>query len=195
VRGRWVALGAYTAAIYATLPFGPQLGRAFVRTGVGGWLLGPGLVVVVLLGVASTLGALVWRRAPRWAYAALGGAALGYGAALFWLRAQHLERIHLPEYGIAGWLAWRAVRPLCGDGAAYAAAALLAAAIGWGDELLQAVTPGRVYDLRDVLANAIGAGLGVLVIAALRARGSARRGVTAGSSSRRSPRAAGSSPR
>jgi VanZ family protein len=46
---------------------------------------------------------------------------------------------------------------------------LLAVAIGWGEELIQRFVPGRVYDLRDVAANALGALLGLLVLVALRA--------------------------
>jgi VanZ family protein len=52
--------------------------------------------------------------------------------------------------------------------AGYAAAAALAAAIGYVDELIQWILPGRVYDLRDVAMNALGAVLGALVLAALR---------------------------
>src|SRR5439155_15393092 len=104
-----------------------------------------------------------------------------------WLRARHLERTHLPEYGVAAWLAWRAVGPLVlGRVPGYVAAATLGAAIGLGDELLQAVTPGRVYDIRDVAMNALGALLGIVVLAIIRAA------LSGGSSARRSPPAAGS---
>ena len=54
---------------------------------------------------------------------------------------------------------------------AYAAAAGAGAAIGYGDELLQGILPGRYYDLRDVAMNALGAVLGILVLAAARAGG------------------------
>jgi len=169
VRRRWAVLAAYTAAIYATLPVGPQAGRALLRTGVGGWLLGGGAVVVALAGGVALLIVLVRRGAPRHAYVALAAAAVGSWGGLAWLRAQHLERIHLPEYAVTAWLAWWALAPLVsGEALGYAAAAGLAAAIGWGEELLQAVVPGRVYDLRDVAANALGALLGILVVIAVR---------------------------
>ena len=96
---------------------------------------------------------------------------VGYAGGLFWLRTQRLERIHLPEYGVVTWLGWRALVQILGDGPlAYSAAALLATAVGWGEELLQAFVPGRFYDLRDVAANALAAVLGAVTIAALRAR-------------------------
>jgi hypothetical protein len=178
----WGALGIYVTFIYAGLPLGPRIGLAVARTTPGGWLLGPGLPLLAALGTGVLLVLLRRRRAPPWAYGLLVLAAAGYVIAFSWLRTQHLERTHLPEYGIVGCLAWRALAPLVpGPFASYALAAALGAAIGYGDELLQGVLPGRVYDLRDVGMNALGASLGVLVLAATQA-GSA---VSGGSSSRR----------
>ncbi|TMB49379.1 MAG: VanZ family protein [Deltaproteobacteria bacterium] len=157
---RWAALGAYVAAIYASLPFAPRVGLRFLRTAPGSWVLGPGLALVVLAGAAALVLGLRRRGAPARAYAALAVAA----------GAHHLERTHLPEYGIAAWLAWRAIAPLVpGPLAGYAAGAALAAAIGYGDELLQSIVPGRYYDIRDVGMNALGSVLAVIVIAATRA--------------------------
>src|SRR5207247_1036134 len=166
----WVALGAYVAATYASLPFAPRLGLRFLRTAPGSWVLGPGLALVLLAGAAALVLVLRRRRAPARAYAALAVAAGGYALALSWLTAHHLERTHLPEYGVAAWLAWRALAPLVpGPLAGYAAGAALAAAIGYGDELLQSIVPGRYYDIRDVGMNALGSVLAVIVIAAARA--------------------------
>jgi len=168
---RWAALGAYTLAIYATLPWAPRLARPVVRSAVGGWLLGPGSAVLAVAAAGALGLRLRRRRAPARAWAALALALLGAAGGLAWLGGQRIERIHLPEYALAAVLAWRALAPsIAGEGAAYVAAAALAGAIGWGDELLQKITPGRVYDLRDVAANALGAVLGVLALAALRAQ-------------------------
>ena len=167
---RWAMLGLYVAGIYASLPFGPRVGLALLRMSSGGWLLGPGLPLLALTGAGVLLLRLVHRRAPWWAYGVLGGAAVGYTLAFSWLRAQRLERTHLPEYGIVACLAWRAIEPvLPGRFAPYAAAAALTAVIGYGDELLQRVVPGRYYDLRDVAMNALGGLLALLVLAAVRA--------------------------
>jgi hypothetical protein len=186
-RRPWLALALYTAAIYLLLPLAPPIGLALARTAVGHWLLGSGLIVIVGV-LAGTLGVILYRRrAPGWTYPTLLCAAIVYAVAFSWLRAQRLERTHLPEYGVAAWLAWRAVAPLVpGAVPGYAAAATLGAAIGLGDELLQAVVPGRVYDIRDVAMNALGAVLGIVVLATMRA------GLNGGASGRRSPPAAGS---
>ena len=170
MRWRWAALGVYVAAIYTSLPVAPRVGLRLLRSAPGGWLLGPGLPLLGAAAAGMLVLVLRRHRAPVWAYGVLALAALGYGVALSWLNAQRLERTHLPEYGIAAWLAWRAVAPLMPDAfAGYATAAALASVIGLGDELLQGVTPGRYYDLRDVGMNALGAVLGVLVLAAVRA--------------------------
>src|SRR2546422_6006064 len=108
---RWAALGAYVAAIYASLPFAPRVGLRFLRTAPGSWVLGPGLALVVLAGAAALVLGLPRRRAPARAYAALAVAAGGYVLALSWLRAHHLPRTHLPEYGIPARPSWRPVAP------------------------------------------------------------------------------------
>ncbi len=145
------------------------MGRAVQASSLGTWLLGWGVVAIVIAG-ALVIGVRLRRRdATPIAWALTAAAVLGYALALLWLRAIRLERVHLPEYGIAAALAWWALVPRFGDRwPAYVAAAAIAAAIGWGDELVQAVTPGRYYDLRDVAANAVGATLGTIVIAVWR---------------------------
>jgi hypothetical protein len=163
-------LAGYVAIIYSSLPVGPWIGLRLLRIRPGAWVLGPGLAVIAAAGVVALTVVLRRRRAAAWAYAAIAVAAVGYAVALSSLRANRLERAHLVEYGLAAWLAWRALDASApGQPWTYAAAAAIAAAIGYGDELLQAIVPGRYYDLRDVAMNAAGALLGTLVIAALHA--------------------------
>ena len=168
--------------MYASLPFGPRVGLALARNVLGSWVLGPGLPLLAVGGAAAMLVLLWRRRAPAWAYAAIAGAGACYAVAFSSLRAAHLERTHLPEYGIVACLAWRAVAPVVpGTLAGYVVAAGLAAAIGWGDELLQRITPGRYYDVRDVAMNALGAVLAIVVLAAARAGRTRHKAVAAAS--------------
>jgi hypothetical protein len=167
---RWLALVAYTVLVYGLLPYGPALGKAAQQSPVGRWVLGSGALWIIAVGAGVVLLRLHGRGAPRRAYALALVTTAAYGLALLWLKAIRLERIHLLEYGIAAWLAWRALVPSTGDRwLTYVGAAVVGAVIGWGDELVQSVTPGRYYDLRDVQANAVGAGLGTLVVAVWRA--------------------------
>jgi len=171
-------LAGYVAIIYTSLPWGPWIGLHLMRTRPGAWLLGPGLGVVATVGVLALLVVLRRRRAEAWAYAAILIAGVGYAVALSALRANRLERTHLVEYGVAAWLAWRALAATApGEPWTYVAAAALASAIGYGDELLQAIVPGRYYDLRDVAMNATGALLGTLVIAAVHGGKARHKGV------------------
>ena len=74
------------------------------------------------------------------------------------------ERWHIVQYGILGVLCWGAL-PLAGWRRGIAAI-LLAAAAGWLDEGVQYFLPDRVYDLWDVLLNAISGAAGVVVVEA-----------------------------
>lgn len=170
--GRWIALGSYAGAIWTTLGVAPRVANAVLATPVGAWMVGRGAWVLAATAIVVLALGFAYRRASWGAWGLLGLAGAGYVLGLVWLRSQRIERLHLPEYGVAAWLAWRAVAPIAGDGAAgYVAAVLVATGIGWSDELLQTLVPGRVYDLRDVVANALGAALGVVVLAAVRMGG------------------------
>ena len=166
---RWAALAAYTALVYAAIPFTGELGLAFLRTTVGQWVFGPGLVLIVVVGATGVLVWLQRRGAPRWAYALIGITGGAYLTTLHSLAVRPLERIHLPEYGVMAWLAWLAVRGHRTPAwLAYVAAVVITAALGLGEELIQHVVPGRFFDWQDVRLNALSGVLGLLVLAAMR---------------------------
>jgi hypothetical protein len=133
-------------------------------------LLRATLAVAFALAVAA-----VWlwfaRRRPGFAEALV----LLLAGALYFVIGARLpvlqERFHLLQYGLvalafrAAVVARRAVSPAPGrraELAAALAAAVLTAATGWVDELIQGALPNRYYDLRDVLLNA---GSGALALA------------------------------
>ena len=96
-----------------------------------GWHIPIYLLVLVVVGALAIGVRLRRRQAPARAYALGAAAILGYALALGWLHAIRLERVHLPEYGIASLLAWWALVPSLGDrGRTYVAAAALAALTG-----------------------------------------------------------------
>lgn len=73
------------------------------------------------------------------------------------------ERLHLVEYGVLGWmLAWA----MTGIGRwpqSWPVAVALVWVIGWGDELIQAALPNRVYDVRDILLNGFSGVAGLII--------------------------------
>jgi VanZ family protein len=169
-RGAWALLAAVVATTWAALPYMPPLGRAALATPLGAWGAGWGLVA----GGAAGASWLAWRvhraAAPAAVRVLLAATLVGWALALARLPGRPIERIHLLEYAAIGWLGWRAVRAhVAGEARALVVAIALGAALGWAEELVQAVTPGRYYDLRDVAMNALGATLGLATLAVVRA--------------------------
>jgi VanZ family protein len=147
-------------------------------------------MAAAFLGVGGAAVAWAARRGagPReWAtLLAAGGIYAGLAASMEIVQ----ERAHLAEYGILALLFREALAARAAASGAPAAGArarvgpgpgacLLTAAAGWSDELVQAVLPNRVYDLRDVGFNTMAGALAVAaatVLAAARARDRRGRG-------------------
>lgn len=75
------------------------------------------------------------------------------------------EAIHFVEYGILGFLLFRAWRHHMQEPLLYPVAALSLVIIAWADEFLQWLTVGRFWDFRDIRLNLL-AGLVPLVLIA-----------------------------
>jgi hypothetical protein len=69
------------------------------------------------------------------------------------------EAIHFLEYGLLGFLLFRALSLTIRDKSIYLSAFLAGSLVGTADEILQWLTPGRYWDFRDVGLNALAAGL------------------------------------
>jgi hypothetical protein len=162
----WVALGVWTALIFASIPT-IRILQGWVAARFGSALFGYGVMAAVVAGLAWAL-VLLGRARGRIALidlAWLAGIAIVY---VWWTRrlwGQPEEAVHFVEYGVLGVLAWRAIRQRTPDAAAHLAAALLGTLIGTCDEIVQWVVPSRFFDLRDVALNA---GSSALVQLALR---------------------------
>jgi len=123
--------------------------------------------------LASWAGRIAWAWLP----------ALLYMAGIWWLSSMPIalpmpsvplrdKLAHVIEYGLLGLLVARAVRvswPLLNGARALLLAAALTATWGYFDEVHQAFVPGRDANAYDLLADAIGAALGVAIYGALRA--------------------------
>jgi VanZ family protein len=92
----------------------------------------------------------------------LGVCALAFTFA--WRQPYMAEKTHILEYGI---LAWMALRDLDKNKKGVLKSAILAfifaALVGVVDEAFQKLLPWRVFEVRDMLTNALSAALGIAV--------------------------------
>jgi hypothetical protein len=123
-------------------------------------LVTAGLVVILALLLVYCRSALRIRNLPF-----LILVISGYGLAIWYLRVPE-ERFHLLQYGLADFFIACALPDKISGLRRHLAAIALASLVGIGDELIQALRPNRVGDLRDVLINGYAAVLaqGLLVI-------------------------------
>ena len=159
-RRLWVWALATVLAIYGTLGLAGRLATR-IPAEVTGVLFGFGfLVVILVVGLSGWVG----RSGPREAWMRTGVAAV-YGMVLVRMGADGAERTHLFEYGLVALLIHAALLERTRGGRPVAYAGLVAvgstALLGWLDEVIQGVVPGRTYDLRDVGFNAGAAAVAV----------------------------------
>lgn len=170
----WRIAGGISLAIYLSLYPLQFLLDALRARG----LLAPTVAACFALVAGGVVIWLVRRRGGLRAWLALAVAGTLYLALMTRLEVVQ-ERFHLLEYGALALVLRRALaesfaRRWRGRALAWRAgggAILGAALVGWGDELIQALLPNRVYDLRDVGFNALAAALAIGTLAALGAPG------------------------
>jgi len=75
------------------------------------------------------------------------------------LRNAPAEAVHLLEYGLLGFFLFKALIHHVRDKSLYFTASFFALLIGTFDEILQWITPQRMWDFRDVGLNALSGGL------------------------------------
>lgn len=167
-RRLWMAAGVVLVAIYASAVFAESLVRAIGASGYPGIVFAAGFV----LAIATVAGIAVGRRPRAEAWVA-AGVATAYLMVPVRAGVSAVERTHLFEYGLLAVLLHEALDERRRNGARVrvpALAAIAAAALfPWLDEAVQALMPSRVYDLRDVLVNALAAVVAVGALALVRA--------------------------
>lgn len=157
-RRLWGWLGIVLIGIYATLGQTPKF-AAFLRDRGE---LRDTTFFILFVGL-SLIAILFIRRRPGRAEIAVGVGILAVYLTA-WLRIGTLEeRTHLFEYGLVAALVHEALLERQANGWRGPPPALLALIIaillGWLDEGIQSLLPNRVYDVRDVVFNAVAAGL------------------------------------
>lgn len=157
---RWGPVIAWTLSIWVAIPFVRALEAAFrrmlPREAVGL------LVVAVIVGAGLGAAIALVRRRHRLDLLTVAVITATIAIFVWWttrLWREPVEAVHFIQYGGLGALLFRAWRPLRPDLTAHLAAALAGLALGICDELIQWLTPGRFWDLRDVVINGSAAAL------------------------------------
>jgi len=175
----WVAL--WSGVIFTFVPLARALEAAVVGSfGRVAFLY----AVLAFLALAAGFAVRQLRRGGRMPVSQVLALALVvacYAAYVWHLRDSPVEALHFVEYGVLGLLAFRALSHRTLDPSVYVGAALIGGGVGVVDEAIQWATPNRVWDLRDMGFNFIGAGaIQVGIAAGLRPARISRR-VTAAS--------------
>ena len=162
----WLGVGLWSLLLFALVPIARALEDLVEGT------VGRAAFLYVVLAAFGLGAALVLRRlrdargvSPiRWLVVGLLTAF--YGRMIWQLRESPVEALHFVLFGVLGLLALRALGHRVRDASAYVGAALIGAGVGIVDEGIQWATPERVWDLRDIGFNFVGAGAVQIAVAA-----------------------------
>jgi hypothetical protein len=154
----WVVL--WTLIIFISIP----LARKIQAVVAGRWGRDAFAWFTVSCILLATLGAVRYalrhrRRIGGAGLAWLAACSAGYLYYAYVLRAVPEETLHFLQYGMLGYLVFRALSHNIRDVAIYFNAAAACALIGALDEVIQWITPQRYFDWRDVKLNAVSGAL------------------------------------
>ena len=74
------------------------------------------------------------------------------------------EKIHFFEYGVLGFLIYRALIVDVRGFRVYIFTLILGFMLGWIDEIIQRMLPNRYYEFRDVMMNGVGVLMAIAII-------------------------------
>ena len=170
----WLWALALVIAIYATLGLAGTLADVLRDRNLLDASFGFGLLVVV----AVIIGSGIRRKPGKREFWVAAGVVTVYGFAILRMGIGPEERTHLIEYGIVAVLVYQALLERRRNGRDVWYPALLAivstSLVGVVDELIQAVLPNRVFDIRDMGFNALAALMAVTgsaIVAGVRGKG------------------------
>lgn len=150
----WLYVVLWSLIIYATIPFVRPI-QKFVAQNLGREMFT--YVVLAAIGLACVA---VARHIIRSRLSSIGGyfwllavAAVFLGYTVKLSKHNPEEAVHFIQYGILSILVFRALTHRFSDLSIYFIAAMICGIIGTIDELIQWITPKRVWDLRDIWIN------------------------------------------
>ncbi len=153
--------------IFLTIPFARTM-QNFLESEAGPhfFLIATGIVGLVFV-LAVLIGMFRGSRARIRSRLGWLAALCGLSAWVLFEQLQtSVEAVHFTEYGLLGFLIFRAWRRSVADPLIYPISALSLALVAWLDEFLQWLTPARFWDYRDIRLNLM-AGTIVLAFIAL----------------------------
>lgn len=159
---RWAIVFFYIILIFATIPYVPKIWGVLTQP------LGKNTSTVlnVSYGLAGlcTILYLYFKLKKRSLilYSTLSLIFLCYGYLLEDLDVT-IEKVHLLEYGLLSFLVYWAIKLDKKGILTYGIILGIVFLVGWADELVQRMTPGRVYEFRDALLNWKAGTLGFLL--------------------------------
>ena len=162
----WALVAAWTAVLFLAVPFARAAQGAIERF-AGPRIYFAAMIVWGFGCLIAMLAGLV--RGPRTRVVRRAGAlilvgVLSAGVLLTQLQTS-AEAIHFLEYGLLGFLLFRAWRHHVADPLVYPISALSLGLVAWLDEFLQWLMPGRFWDFRDIRLNAMAGAIVLLSIA------------------------------
>jgi hypothetical protein len=162
----WLLVGACTLLIYSAIPLARPLLRILQAHGGGGVLRWFSLAVIVAAAAIALV--YLYRRLRKltWIRLAWLIGVVGYFSYLVLEKMKTpSEALHFLEYGLLGLLALRALSHRLQDKMVYLCAVLVCLLVGTVDEILQWLTPGRIWDLRDIAHNGVASLMAQLAVA------------------------------
>jgi len=161
---RWKWVGLYTSVIYGTIYLLPWISRSMKQHGMG-WVIryGP---VVLLAAISGLLLHRLLKEGGKWrkGLLLLSGTAAMYAFLIVVLAETAVERAHLIEYGLLGFLVLRAMEGRHDKVRLHLFTVVVVLVIGFVDEVIQGFLPGRIYDPKDVLINTVSGVLGLCMV-------------------------------
>ena len=156
----WLYVVIWSLFIFVTIPLARMV-QEFVRQQWGRETFTHVVIVSILLGLVASVFYLrkhrsTFRGNTVWLLA-VTGIFIGYTIKLGKVNPE--ESIHFTQYGLLGILAFRALTHRLGDLSIYFAAALICGIVGILDEVVQWITPGRHWGLKDIWLNFFAASL------------------------------------
>jgi VanZ family protein len=162
---KWLHVVLFSLVVFLTLPAGPYI-RDFIYRNLGKWSVIYIVAAILAAGLIITL-YYTFRKWDRFSFTRLlWFLVIGY---LYWLALRRtfkipIESVHFVEYGILSLLVYRALRTSYRERYVFLAAFFFTYCIGVMDESIQWLLPNRVGALKDILLNAVSAGLVQLLL-------------------------------